>query len=248
MQSRTHWECLHFSSLSLFSSPAVIDVLFHSAQHKLRRHGYSCRDVLSPGDGQYWNNNSLNNTTTPSLILPSILYCTQPPVCRVWCSLPCKGSWQCYKQPGRCVCSASPGSWLCPGPALVFLLEKPLRRGREPCGSRTRGSGSLLALNKQLQKQNKLLWLVSYRAGISISGVGITPQHDLKFRAIKKNLTWDGNKKLKWGIESLVKSAGEILSLGSLVPIFEPRKARVDWNGHIPGLCTSSGATARRWA
>lgn len=35
------------------ASPALTDVLFHLAPLKLRRHGYSCRDVLSPGDGQY---------------------------------------------------------------------------------------------------------------------------------------------------------------------------------------------------
>ena len=68
--TRTHTGNVCIFPLSPSASPAVIDVLFHSAQHKLRHHGYSCRDVLSPGDRQYWNNNSLNNTTnhthTPS--------------------------------------------------------------------------------------------------------------------------------------------------------------------------------------
>lgn len=129
-------------------SSALIDVLFHSAQYKPRHHGYSCRDVLSLGVGQYWNNDSLNNATilTP---LPSLSYHTSSIAlfpCSVWHSLPCKGkllelaalltAWQ------VCVlCQLQP-------PTLVFLLEKPSRHGREPCGSRTGGSGNLLAQNQ----------------------------------------------------------------------------------------------------
>ncbi len=88
------------------ASPAVIDVLFHSAQHKLRHHGYSCSDVLSPGDGQYWNNNSLNNTTNHTHPPPSFLTTHPPPhsPCRLVVSgavCHVKGnywSWQHYRQ------------------------------------------------------------------------------------------------------------------------------------------------------
>jgi len=74
-----------FFPLSPSPSPAVIDMLFHPAQHKPRRHGYSCRDVLSPGDGQYLNNGSPHNTidrTHNPALSPRILSC---------CSSPCSG-------------------------------------------------------------------------------------------------------------------------------------------------------------
>lgn len=90
------------------------------------------------------------HTHTPAS-LPCILYWNAGAVCRVKRNY---RSWQHCKQPGRCVCSASSSHWLYPGPALVFLLEKPLRRSREPCGSRTVGSGNLMAQNQHLQKQN----------------------------------------------------------------------------------------------
>lgn len=61
----THSACMHAHThiytnaiqIQIYTLPsapsAVIDVLFHSAKHKLRYHGYSCRDALSPGDGQH---------------------------------------------------------------------------------------------------------------------------------------------------------------------------------------------------
>lgn len=87
-------------------------------------------------------------TTQPSSH-PSLSYHTSSIAlfpCSVWHSLPCKGkllelaalltAWQ------VCVlCQLQP-------PTLVFLLEKPSRHGREPCGSRTGGSGNLMAQNQ----------------------------------------------------------------------------------------------------
>lgn len=59
-----------YSTFSPFASPAVIDVLSYSVQHKLRHHGYSYRDVPFPGAGQYLNNSSLNNPTNHTHTLP----------------------------------------------------------------------------------------------------------------------------------------------------------------------------------
>lgn len=163
--AHTHRECLPFSSplLPLFASPAVIDVLSHSVQDKLRHHGYSSRDVLSPGDGQYWNNNSLNNTTNQALKF--------------------KGNyWKlaALQNPGRCACSAS--SWPMSLPRAgsgVSLGKKPLRHGREPCGSGTWGSGNILAEN-QLSQQRELASLLVYHQAASASlglAPGITPRY-----------------------------------------------------------------------
>ena len=97
-------------------------------------------------------------TRTHPPLSPRILSFTHPPVCRVWRSLPCKGKLlelavSQNSLAGVCALPA-PAPWLCPGSALVFLLEKPSRRGEEPCGSRTRVSGTLLAQNRHLQRQD----------------------------------------------------------------------------------------------
>lgn len=110
------------------ASPAVIDVLFHSAQHKLRRHGYSCRDVLSPGDGQYWNNNHPNNTTDHT---PPCLLTTHCLSCLVQFAM-LRGNycrWQHYKQPAPAPDSAQGLLWCFSWKNPWVMAESPVGQG-----------------------------------------------------------------------------------------------------------------------
>lgn len=153
---------LHFSPLSLALSvfPAVIDALSHSARHKLWRHGYSS-EMCFP---QETNNIEITAplttrphflpTTPPLLLEPAPSSTPLSVLSGAVCSFQGNSlSWQHYRWPCRCVCSASPGP-LCPRPALVFLLEKPPRHGGVPCGSRTWGTGNSVPKYQHLQQQN----------------------------------------------------------------------------------------------
>ena len=119
--THAHGKCLHIFSLLLFlllpplRLPTVTDMPSHSGQLKLRHHGYSCRDVLCPGDRQYW---TTPLTTQPIMHSFSCLLC----LCHVKGNY---GSWPGYRNPGRCMYPASSSPWVCPGLAAVFFLERP---------------------------------------------------------------------------------------------------------------------------
>lgn len=87
--TRTQPQCLHFFlPLSRTARPPCDWRAPYSAQHKVRHHGYNSRDVLSPGDDQYWNNKPPNNTTAPLPSHTPTLLSVMPVLSGV-CFLPC---------------------------------------------------------------------------------------------------------------------------------------------------------------